>query len=276
MRILVIGGTGFIGSRVTARLSAEGHTVAALHRSASNPPHIRADRESLEDAKDFAPDVVVHIIAMAEAHARVAVETFAGIAKRLVVVSSGDVYRARNRFHRVEPGEPDPVPLSEEAPVRSVLFPYGGDYEKLLVERAAASDPRLPATTVRLGMVYGPGDAQHRLRPFLEPVTMSPGQCAWRPCRIYVDNAAAGIALCATHPAAGGRIYNLADAEVMTEREFAERCGASVRCDGEETSSYDWRQHWVLDTTRIRDELGYREVVSTDDAIRATLEWERG
>lgn len=274
-RILVIGGNGFIGARVTARLRAEGHTVVSLHRSAA-PPDIASDREALGPARDFAPEVLIHMIAMSEAHARAAVDAFAGIARRLVVISSGDVYRARNRLFRTEPGEPDPIPLSEDAPLRSVLFPYGGEYEKILVERAAAADPRLPATIVRLGMVYGPGDAQHRLRPLLEsPVAFSPGRCDWKPCRVYVDNAAAGIALCATHPAAEGRTYNLADADVLSERELAERAGATVRCDAEETMPLDWSQHWVLDTTRIREELGYREAVATDDAIRTTLEWER-
>ena len=268
LRILVIGGTGFIGSRVTSLLRAHGHTVVSLHRTAT-PPDIRADREHLDEAKSFAPEVVVHMIAMAEAHARAAVSAVP--TQRVVMISSGDVYRARNRLFRVEPGPPDPIPLNEDAPLRTVLFPYGGDYEKLLVERAAPS-----ATIVRLGMVYGPGDAQHRLRPLLAwPVSFSPGRCDWKPCRVFVDNAAHGIALCATHPAAAGRIYNLADAEVLSEREFAARAGAIVRCDAEETTTLDWSQHWVLDTTRIREELGYSEAVSTGDAIRTTLEWER-
>jgi nucleoside-diphosphate-sugar epimerase len=266
MRILVIGGTGFIGSRVTGRLRAQGHEVVTLHRSAT-PPDIATDREQLDEAKAFAPEVVVHMIAMAEAHARAAVEAFAGIARRLVVVSSGDVYRARNRLFRVEPGEPDPVPLSEDAPLRSVLFPYGGDYEKILVERAAAADPRLPATVVRLGMVYGPGDPQNRLRQLAE---LSEGRCNWRPCRVYVENAAHGIALCATHPASAGRIYNLADGEVLSECDFAKRAGIDVRIVPE-TMPLEWSQDWILDTTRIRQELGYREVFSTGEAIRATL-----
>jgi dTDP-D-glucose 4,6-dehydratase len=34
-------------------------------------------------------------------------------------------------------------------------------------------------------------------------------------------------------------------------------------------------QHWTIDTTRIREELGYREPVAQADAIRRTIEWER-
>lgn len=34
-------------------------------------------------------------------------------------------------------------------------------------------------------------------------------------------------------------------------------------------------QDWWLDTSRIRAELGYREVADEDDAIRATIAWQR-
>jgi len=41
LRVLVIGGTGFIGSRVVARLSALGHDVAVVHRgeTRASVPH---------------------------------------------------------------------------------------------------------------------------------------------------------------------------------------------------------------------------------------------
>jgi hypothetical protein len=34
-------------------------------------------------------------------------------------------------------------------------------------------------------------------------------------------------------------------------------------------------QHWSADSTRIRDELGFRELVGVDEAIRRTVAWER-
>ena len=34
-------------------------------------------------------------------------------------------------------------------------------------------------------------------------------------------------------------------------------------------------QHWVVDTTRIREELGYREPVAQAEAIRRTIAWDR-
>ena len=37
----------------------------------------------------------------------------------------------------------------------------------------------------------------------------------------------------------------------------------------------DVRQHWSVDSSRIRSELGYRERVSREDALARTIAWER-
>jgi dTDP-D-glucose 4,6-dehydratase len=37
----------------------------------------------------------------------------------------------------------------------------------------------------------------------------------------------------------------------------------------------DTDQHLVVDTTRIREELGYREHVSREEGLRRTIAWER-
>ena len=35
------------------------------------------------------------------------------------------------------------------------------------------------------------------------------------------------------------------------------------------------RQHWVVDSTKIRHDLGYAEPIARDEAMRRTIEWER-
>ena len=120
----------------------------------------------------FAPEVVIDTFAMTGPDARAAAQTFRGLARRWVVLSSMDVYRAYDRFRGHEPGPPDPAPLAEDAPLRGRLYPYRGQakgeddllfhYEKVLVERAALGEPGLPGTVLRLPCVYGPGDYQHR------------------------------------------------------------------------------------------------------------------
>ena len=95
---------------------------------------------------EFKPDVVILTVAMGAVDARAAVEAFAGRVGRIVLLSSGDVYRAYGRFTGTELGPIDKGLLTEDAPLRSVLFPYRHKasspealeywYEKILAERA--------------------------------------------------------------------------------------------------------------------------------------------
>src|SRR5215831_5844367 len=104
MRVLVIGGTRFIGPRLVRRLAAAGHEVAVFHRgqtTAALPPSARSllgDRRRLADHagefRRFGPDVVVDMIPFTEQDALSVVAAFRGVAGRLVAISSGDVYRA--------------------------------------------------------------------------------------------------------------------------------------------------------------------------------------
>lgn len=133
MRIVVIGGTRFIGPPVVRRLSERGHQVTVFHRGDTEPAelhgiaHLHGERQRLRDFSDefrrLAPDVVLDMPAYTERDAQTVMTAFRGIARRVVVVSSMDVYRAYSRVNRFEPGPADPVPLTEEAPLRERLYP---------------------------------------------------------------------------------------------------------------------------------------------------------
>jgi nucleoside-diphosphate-sugar epimerase len=161
MRVLVIGGTGFVGPPIVRRLVDRGHKVLCAHRGqteADLPPevvHLHDDRERLADHRPelarFAPEVVIDTRPMTESQARALMETVRGIARRVVALSSGDVYRAYGLLHGTEAGPPEPIPIAEDAPLRHRLYPYRGDaprapadpmrwlddYDKILVEQVA-------------------------------------------------------------------------------------------------------------------------------------------
>lgn len=312
--MLVLGGTRFIGPPTVRCLAAMGHAVAVFHRGLSEPPlpqevrHLHGDRKDLAsflgDFKAFRPDVVLDLNAHTEQAGRRLVALFRGVARRLVVISSADVYRAYDRFRRADPGPPDPVPMTEDAPLREKLFPYRDmaksdqdfayHYDKILMERAVASAPDLPATVLRLPMVYGPGDLQHRLLDYLKrmddgrpAILLSEGYARWRGLRGYVEDMGHAAALCAARDRAAGRIYHVAEAGSATEAEWAARIARAAgwsgrilplpdaRLPAHLACPYDTAQDWTLDSSRIRAELGYAEQVPADEAMRRTVEWER-
>lgn len=321
MRILVIGGTRFIGPYVVRRLSAMGHEVTVFHRGQTEvelPPEVRhihhapvnlGDRRLFADFvgefKQFAPDVVLDMIPGTKQDAQILVHTFKDIARRVVAISSEDVYRAYGRLHRTEPGPPDPVPLTEDSPLREKLYPYRSepprqpddperwvdDYEKILVEREVMSDPELPGTVLRLPMVYGPGDTGGR-RTFRYLKRMDDGrpvilldeaQAQWRWSRGYVEDVAFAITLAVVNNQAAGRIYNVAEAQALSGEEWVRHIALAAGWNGKIVVvpkgllpiESDLSQHWVVDTTGIRQELGYTETVPQAEAFRRTIAWQR-
>ena len=320
MRILIIGGTAFSGPHVARLLQEAGHSVTVFHRGlteASLPSqvsHIHADQAQLANFKpeltELSPEVVLHMVPACAQDAWTLLHSLRGIAQRAVVISSLDVYRAYNRLLRIEPGPPDPIPLAEDAPLREVLYPFrgcedsdpadpearrwGDDYDKILVEKIALSEPDLPATVLRLPEVYGPYDRQMRLFPYLKrmddarpAILLSQERAKWRWPRSYVENVAYAIFLAVTNEAAAGRVYNLAEPECLAEAVWVERIGQVAHWSGKVASipadqlpshlreDYAWEHELVIDSTRIRHELGYAEQVSQEEGLRRTIAWQR-
>jgi hypothetical protein len=99
------------------RLAGAGHEVAVFHRGRTGTElpegvgRFLGDRQSLEDHADglrsFGPDVVLDMIPMNEKDARGVVDVFRGVARRIVAISSEDVYRAYDVVHGLAPGPPD-------------------------------------------------------------------------------------------------------------------------------------------------------------------------
>ncbi len=319
MRVLMIGGSGFIGSFVAGGLAAQGHEVIVLHRGtgASRLPstvwQIYSNRQDLvqhrAEFERILPDVVVDCILSSQRQARMSMETFHGIAGRIVALSSQDVYRACGILHRLETGPLQPVPISEDDELRTGAQPYGpeairklqgtfpwldAEYDKIPVELTMMGNPALPGTVLRLPMVYGPGDPLHRLFPLLK--RMDDGRPAiliqidaaqWRGTRGYVENVAAAIARAVTSPHAAGRIYNIGELHALSELEWTRQIGEIAGWKGDVIQTpqehtpahlrvlFRTEQDWVTSSQRIREELGFSEPVPQDDALARTIDWER-
>jgi len=301
MRVLVLGGTGFIGPHVIRRLADRGHDVLVFHRGetesevAAAATHVHGDFADFDDHVDelasWEPEVVVDMAARGAEEGR-RVRTFKGVAGRGVVASSADVYRAFGRGHGTEPGPPDPVPLTEDSPLREKVVVAGRD--KVGVEREAQADPDFPVTILRLPATHGPGDPRHRLFEYVKrmddgrpAILLEETLARWHWVRGYVENVADAVALTAEDDRAAGRIYNVADPVPYTEAEWVRRIGDVVGWRGDGLAvpdailpahlrlPADFTQDYSVDSTRIRPELGYGERIPEAEALARTIEWER-
>jgi nucleoside-diphosphate-sugar epimerase len=305
VRVAVLGGTGFIGGYVVRALVEDGHDVTVFHRGIDEtdlPPSVRHLHGSFDRLAWYRdtfqrqkPDVVLDMVPYIDKGGH-GITHLRGIAQRAVVISSGDVYRAFGRLWRSEPGPPDPVPLREDSPLRTLPAPDGkgeDDFDNLDVERAALADEALPATILRLPATHGPGDRQHRLARYLRSmregraaIVLAEAHARWRWSRGYVENVAAAVALAVGDERGTGRIYNVAAEPAVSEADWIRSIANLTGWKGEvrivpdsdlplaRQRPFDFTQHLEVDTTSIRSDLGFREIVDDTEGLRRTIDWE--
>lgn len=317
MRILVVGGTGFIGPDVVRLLCESAHGVTIFHRGeheAELPREVQHLHGPLERLGALVPgryDAAIGMRLMTEADARAFAAGVRGRVDRAVVISSADVYRAYGRLRGTEPGPPEPMPLTEDAPLRERLYPYGGEhaprgvpatpwlheYDKILVERLVRE--MLGATVLRLGMVHGPRSYRYwehlrRMEHGRPAILLGAAQAALRGTRAYGEDVARAIVLAATREPSSGRTYNVGEREPMEEAELVRALADAAGWPGKITVvprasipdelaphlpqplTWDEREHHlVIDSSRIRHELGYRERVTREEGFRRTVTWLR-
>lgn len=299
MRVLVVGGTVFIGRAIVSELVGAGHDVAILHRGDHEPDdlpsctHIHADRNAIAAARSeiegFGPDVVCDNIAASRSHA----ETVAGAlgdAVRYVVVSSMDVYRAYGSLHAGT--MTDPVPCDETSPVREERYPYRGqmpgmdDYEKLDVEEVYLARG---ATILRLPMVYGARDPQRREEFILRRVRagrdrIPVGAGTWLGTKGWVDDVAVGVRLAIEAPDAAGEIFNIGESRTYPMGLWARMILDAAGSEAELVTVRDdvlprdlamtgtVPQHLLVDSSKARRGLGWRDTPAAG-ALQTSVMW---
>ncbi len=299
MRVLVLGGTRFIGRAASEALISAGHELLVVHRGESEPEsvttarHLHIPRAELagvrDEIADFAPEAGLDTLALTRADAEIAVSAIpTGCCT--VVLSSCDVYRA---YSSRDAGiVTDAVPLDETSPLRSGRYPYRGrlpgfdDYEKLDVEEAYGARG---ATILRLGFVYGPHDPQRReefilrrVRTGRQRIPFGPGN--WLLSRCFVTDAADAIRRAIETPAAAGETLNIADNHGVTVRLWAQEILAAARSLAELVQtpgrllppdmemSAGMQQHMLIDSSKAQAMLGW---MPSDAAasVRASVAW---
>ncbi|WP_163102872.1 NAD-dependent epimerase/dehydratase family protein [Peribacillus alkalitolerans] len=305
MKVLIIGGTRFIGPYVIKELLELGHEVSVFNRGESEyilpaeVEFIKGDRDSIEnhllEIKKCKPDVVLDMIPFTEKQAKKAQDIFSGVAGRIVGISSGDVYRAYGRLIGSEPGDTVLTPSNEESPLREKRYPFRGkfkdnhpmyDYDKILVEQVYLNNKNIPGTILRLPMVYGPGDRQHRLFEYVKRmkddrqiILIDRTLGNWKTARAYVENVAHAITLSLINPNSANKIYNVVENN-FTETKWVHLIKDHMNWVGkieiisDHPNGLNFAQNLDMDSEKIRNELGYSEKVPFEVGLERTINWE--
>ena len=316
MKVLVLGCGGMIGNATARALAERGLTVvcASRHgwtRERGGTLGVHADRSDAASVRqviaEHGIDVLMDVVAYTTADTQRLLSQIDGTIGQYVLLSSLDVYRNYGLLHRIEDARADAALLDEDAPLRTRLYPYRADpprapdaadawldhYDKIPIENLARG-LTIPWTVLRLPMVFGPADRQHRFRwaigPMLaeaERLDLPPRWLDWTSTYGFVDNVAAAIAATAAHSAAYRRTFNVTDTDPVPHRVWLERFrdhsgwrGHVVEAadapfpGGDGVAALDLGVPLAVTGQKLRDVLGFEVPVSLQRALEETIAYE--
>jgi UDP-glucose 4-epimerase len=295
MRVLVTGGSGFIGSHVVDKLRARGHEPV-IYDLRPSPWHAAGevdtvlgsitDREALERALHSC-DAVAHLAAVADVNdvhaepedaervnARGTVTVLeaarrAGV-KRIVYASTIWVY---------SDCESDDVDEDTLLPPPSHLYTS----TKLAGELYCKAYQELYGidyTILRFGIPYGPRAREAAVVPAFvnkalagEPLTLA-GDGSQSRKFVYVEDLADGVAL-GLNDVACNRVYNLASDETVTIKQIAETIKAlmgDVEIVHTPARPGDFGGK-IVSSQRAERELGWTAATPFSEGVRRYIEW---
>jgi nucleoside-diphosphate-sugar epimerase len=259
------------------------------------------------------PDAVIDTWAMTKAGAECAALGIKLLGVPAVVLSSQDVYAQFGKLNGLPAPAEDDALVGEDAPL-TVPRPFaalgehegGPEYDKKDVEavyRALAAETHAPVAALRLPGVYGARDPRRRFGAIVDAldagitVLACAGGASLRLTHVHVADAAHAFGLAATRAPAGFRAFNVGEAETPPMRDRATALAAFMgkplelreqapSSDANEPDVPDDRPQplgllgrfpndCVMNTSRIRNELGYREILDEEQRLTDLVAWLR-
>ncbi len=297
MRVLVTGGSGFIGSHVVDKLRARGH-VPVIYDLRPSPWHEPGtvetvlgsitDREALERALHSC-DAVAHLAAVADvndvhaspedaerinARGTVAVLEAARRAgvKRIVYASTIWVYSDCEE-QAVDEDTLLPAPSHLYTSTKLAGELYCKAYQELY---------GIDFTILRFGIPYGPRAREAAVIPAFvnkafagEPLTLA-GDGSQSRRFVYVEDLADGVAL-GLNDVATNRVYNLASDENVTIKQIAETVKeliGNVEIVHTPARPGDFGGKIVC-SERAKRELGWAAATPFSEGVRRYVQWRR-
>ncbi len=274
MKVLIVADTPYLAAPTSTYLSEWKHDVQTVAVS-------EFDNDS-SSAYSLAPDSIILTPDMTIDTAQRLLTAFTPTLKSIVYCSSSKIYLAWGRYTKQHPGEPELIPLLEDdGLLEDSVF---AEMEK----RVKSSG--IPSTILRLPDLFGPGRSSSIVTEYLQlmdsgvtTITLGPLRGAWRRASAFNQDIAYAIASATKNSKALNKVYNVADSFVFTQTDWINAIGRASGWTGSvvvteqetENESIDYRQHLILDSSSIRQDLGYSEQVPINEALSKTVEWER-
>jgi nucleoside-diphosphate-sugar epimerase len=292
---LVIGGTGPTGHFLVAGLRERGFKVTILHRGHHEVPEVPQDVEHIHTDPHFRETLTAalegrtfDLTLAAYGRTRLTAEVLAGRTGRFISVS-GVTYRSIVRPDLETPtggavpcAEDDAQPTEAESPF---VFKIAETERAVLAQHPTGTIFRYP-------YVYGPYQLVPRewsiLRRFRDgrDVLILPEGGLTLVMHGYAGNVAAAVLAALDRPeVSAGQTYNCGDERQYSLRQAAEIIAAEVGWRGEILSAPAAAgvmrgllpkgriDHRLFDLTKLRTELGYRDVVAPREALARTVRW---
>lgn len=299
MKALVIGGSGPTGPLIVQGLVERGYEPVILNRG--NHPvaeldpyeHIVADPHFEEPIVEAMEGRSFDLIIATYGRLRILVDVLRGVSDRLITVG-GTVY-AKTPYSR--PADED----SPRSPTHKLVQRIVDTEQDLL---QAHRDEHYNLTHLRYPNLYGPRQLAPRewsiIRRLLDGrrgIPVMDGGLTLE-SRAFTENAAHAVLLAVDQPeASAGRFYNVADEQTPSDGERALAIAEAMGIDAHLVNypreagrpAHFWgvgrnleymgqdgpppTHHKPLDITRIKEELGYRDLVPFETAIERTVAW---
>ena len=247
MKVLVTGGTGFLGRRLVERLALEGDEVWVLGRNGGSGADVRSLGAQVVpgDVRQWASvrkavegkDVIYHCAGKVEASGRWVdfLEVNALGTERLIQASIE--HRVRRFVHvssiGVYPERPAGSVISEDDGYDDNTGRGGYTRSKIMADQMAfwyAGSQSAPITVIRPATIYGPGGRNNLVRVGVKKgsVNVIFGDGSNVLPLVYVDNVVDALVLAARREEAIGRAYNVVDDDRITQRTYIERMGPAL------------------------------------------------
>ena len=236
-RVLVLGGTGYVGPHIVRAARARGHTITLFNRGKTNPG-LFADCETIigdrltdiDRLKGRDWDAVIDTWVMMPKSVRAMAELVKDHVGQYLFLSTISVYKLGK--DPIDESSPVLTPKTVNAKKLEGVEDYGGN--KFLAERAAEEVMPGRATNLRSGVIVGPGDPSDRfiywpLRMARGGEVLAPGKADDRMQLIDVRDLAAFIVRCIDERIVG--TYNCVGPDDPTLGHQLDACRTATKSD---------------------------------------------